>query len=62
MKFPIYRVLLDFFLNFYEFNSIYFELYSLKYRYPPADVAGDMARMKKRVITWRRMDMPHDHT
>ena len=49
----------DFFLNFYKFNSIYFELNSFKlFILSRADMADDLARSKKR-RTWRHMRPSH---
>ena len=49
------------FLNFYKFNSIYFELNSLKNSIlSRAAVTADVAQAKRSVITWRRMNAPRD--
>ena len=66
MNFLNFRDFFRFFLNFSKFNSIYFELNSLKYIYiyiyiyiSCVYMAGDMAQIKKRAATWQRMDAPH---
>ena len=57
-----FSTFLGFFLNFSEFKIDFFELNSVKKVYISicigADMAGDVARAKKRVITWRRMHAP----
>ena len=52
MNFLIFKDFSIFFLNFYEINSICFELNSLKYIFIScADVIGDLAQTKNGATT-----------